>query len=480
MNRICLIFCLLSALWLGCEEGQPLDNQPPDTELFVDAINLSGDNRLNTVVRLHWLGSDRDGYVKGYEVAFDEGPWAFTTATDSIFRFDLGDNSDTADIRVRVRAIDNDDLADPTPDELLVPIKNSPPVARFDTVNVLPDTVRLAGTVLWTLDDLDGVETLDSVFVRLNDGPWRSFVPTLTFLSFLPESPSVVGQQGARLFLGTEAQELGEPLPGLRVGGDNRVYLRARDISGSFSAVDTSSSFFLPAQTSDLLVIAEHAVPEAGQRYRSLLDGLGLTYDWYDLQATLPTFWEPTFSLFLRSYDRVFWFSDGVPNDQEGEQLLLSVAAPTLQTHLNEGGKLLVTTAFPASYNDPEIVSRSLVFDFSPVDSLSSSSGQARIANGSAIYPLGEWRDRLDTLRASSFITSADPFYSADASLDMMETELIAAGGWVGPATVMARTRFNNGRTNQVLCSLELHRLDGDPAALETFFRVVLTDEFVW
>ncbi len=486
-------FLQILALMLGvgsvvsCEKGAPLVNRPPDTRIFVDAINLDSANRLNTVVRLHWLGTDQDGYVEGYEISIDEGEWGYTTATDSVFRFDLGAASDpfgvidsTADILFQVRAIDNLGARDESPDVLVVPIKNTKPTAGFDSVLTLPDTVAIVGSISWNVSDVDGVETLDSVYLRINDGPWRNFAPTVDFVTFQPMDATLSGPQAAELFTGAEATRQTEPLPGLLVDGDNYLYLRARDVSGSFSEVDTLGPFFLQGRSSDLLVVAEHGNVAAIDRYRELLDATVDSYDWYDLQSRLPNFWEPTFSLFLRSYDQVFWFSDGVPNEGEGEQLLLSVAGPTLQHHLNDGGKLLITTSFPGEYNTPEIVNSSLIFDYSPLDSLSASSGQARVPTGSKISPLGEWVGRLDTLVASGFITSADPFYTSGVNVDLMKAEITAIGGWQGPSVVAARTRFNNGRTNQVFFSLELYRLDGDPAALESLFDVIFNEEFAW
>jgi len=486
-------FLQMLALVLGvasvvsCEEGSPLANNPPDTRIFVDAINLDSTNRLNTVVRLHWLGTDRDGYVEGYEISINDREWAYTTATDSVFRFELGATNDpngvidsTADILFQVRAIDNLGARDESPDMLLVPIKNTKPTARFDSVLTLPDTVSIVGSVSWNVSDIDGEETLDSVYVRINDGPWRTFVPTVDFLTFQPVDATLPGSQSAELFTGSEATRQAEPLPGLVVDGENYLYLRTRDISGSFSEVDTLGPFYLQGRSSDFLVVAEHGDEAAIDRYRELLDATLDSYDWYDLQNRLPNFWEPTFSLFLRSYDRVFWFSDGVPNEEEGEQLLLSVAGPTLQNHLNDGGKLLITTSFPGEYNTPDIVNSSLIFDYSPLDSLSSSSGQARVPTGSKISPLGEWVGKVDTLIASGFITSADPFYTSGLNVNLMEAEITAINDWQGPSVVAARTRFNNGRTNQVFFSLELYRLDGNPAALESLFDVIFNEEFAW
>ncbi len=89
---------LIALSFTACETGSPLDNLPPDTKIFVDKIELSGPNRLNSVVRLRWSGEDQDGYVKGYELSFDEQNWDFVQETDSTFKFDIPVGSETTDI----------------------------------------------------------------------------------------------------------------------------------------------------------------------------------------------------------------------------------------------------------------------------------------------------------------------------------------------------------------------------------------------
>ena len=90
MNRISLLLFTLIAFLSGCDKGTLLDNLTPETKIFVDEINLYGEQRLNSVVRLHWIGEDQDGYVTGYELSINNGDWFKTTETDSTFRFDLG------------------------------------------------------------------------------------------------------------------------------------------------------------------------------------------------------------------------------------------------------------------------------------------------------------------------------------------------------------------------------------------------------
>lgn len=464
----------------ACDTGSPLDNLPPDTKLFVEQIDLTGENRLNSVVRMRWSGEDQDGYVKGYELSFDEIDWNFVQTTDSTFRFDIPAGSDTTDINFYVRAIDDDDIADPSPAYLQVPIRNTPPIVKFDSLTNIPDTVLSVWSVLWRAEDLDGNETLDSLFIRLNDGPWYPLDRFTTFATMIPESPKQAGSQNAGLYLSSEANFQDDPLEGLIVGGDNRMYLQARDISGSLSEVDSSASFFVKAQTADLLVVDAHGDASADAAYLGYFALEGIDYDYYPITEQLPPFWDPTVGFFLNLYDKVFWYSDGEQLSGLGERIAMEVGSVQIQEYLNQGGKILFTAKFPNPFPNADNPNQSTVFGFSPMDSLSTSSGQARLAKDSLALPQGDFASRFPTLVSGTFITGADPFYSKDPSNDIYRGQISKVNGWIGPSTIASRTVFTNGKTNQVFFSIELHKLNGDPTALTQCVNLILNEEFEW
>jgi hypothetical protein len=471
---------LLLLLLAACDYGSPLENQAPETQLFVESINLSGLDRLKSIVRVRWTGEDIDGYVKGYEISQDGSNWDFVTKTDSTFQFDLPFGVDTADIDFFVRAVDNQDLIDPSPAYLLLPIRNSPPEARFDTANVVPDLVYSVWSTPWAVGDLDGLETLDSVFIRINDGAWHPLEPQTNFASFVPTDPTSSGPQSARLFLGAEGIEQDALIEGLVVGDTNRMYLKARDISGSESKIDSTKAFFVRRQTADLLVIDAQAASAADDVYFPILNKVYASYDYLNLLDNLPPFWNPTFGLTLELYDKVFWYSDGTQQSGLGSQLAMEVASTQIQNYLNQGGKIFFSAKFPNPFPNAESPNQSTIFGFSPMDSLSSSSGQARLAKDSLAVPQGNFASSFPPLVSGTFITGADPFYPKDPNNDLYRGQLTAVGGWIGPATIAGRTVFTNGRTNQVFFSVELHKLNGDLNALEQCFDLILNQEFNW
>lgn len=477
-----LLFVLLFAVvaLTACDEGNPLDNQLPDTRIFLENISLAGDARLNSVVKMHWSGEDSDGYIKGYELSFDNNDWSFVTNQDSTFRFPLNPGSDTNDIDFWVRAIDNEDGADASPAYLSIPIKNAPPTAIIDTVKLIPDTVYSVFSSLWNVTDLDGDETLDSVFIKLNNGSWFALPPTASFITIVPENPKQTGEQNGQVFIGSNPNPEPSLISGIQVGGDNQLLLRASDIAGTMSETDSSKSFFIKGQNSDFLVIDDHVIQAADDVLIPLIaDASPGGYDYFVLNENIPPFWDPTFGKFLDLYDKVFWYSDGKEQSDFGNQLFLEIAANQLQLYLNEGGKLFVSTSLPGLFTSPERNGVSPIFGFSPMDSLSSSTGQPRIATDSLLNPSAAFPD-YSALKSSGFIIGADPFYAKDPSNVLYSADLSRTGGWVGPETVAGRTIGSEGKTNQVFFSVEIHVFNKDPDALKAMINQVLNVEFNW
>ena len=157
-----LFFLLVTTIFSACIKEDELKlNTNPNTNIFLEKIDRVGENRLNTNVTMHWSADDRDGYIVGYEVSLDNITWSFTTKQDSVFRFSIL-NGDTTDINLYVRAIDNDGNKDLTPAYLKIPIKNTIPTAAFDDNLIKCDSVYSVFSLLFSANDLDGNETIDS------------------------------------------------------------------------------------------------------------------------------------------------------------------------------------------------------------------------------------------------------------------------------------------------------------------------------
>ena len=472
------LFFSFLALW-GCRKGEPLDNLAPETSIFVESINLTGANRLTSEVRIYWSGTDPDGFIKGFEISFDNQNWHFTTQQDSLFTFDLTGGVDTLNIDLWVRAIDGADVADVSPAYLRIPIRNSPPSIKFDSTLILQDTMHIVASLIWNVSDPDGAETLDSVFVKINSGEWYPLSSQTEFVTFVPQNNSVAGPVSCGLWANiNNPQLLSQPIAGLILEDTNRVYIKARDIAGSWSETDTSKVFFVRKKTADFLLLDSHSgmtAPTPETVYFSAFSTLGISFDYLDLNvnsnANLPPISDPTFGFILAQYSKLFWYSDeGLYKDEH----FLNFFASILQKYLNNGGKVLISTKFPTAF-----LSSSPVFGFSPMDSLSTSPGQARIPTDSIAYPVLSFSSGYDSLKASAFISGADPFYAKDTNSVVYRAQVLKVGGWIGSNAIAAKTT-NGGRTNQVFFSVELHNLNSYPLNLQTFLSKILNNEFNW
>ncbi|NDD35189.1 MAG: hypothetical protein EBZ26_02580, partial [Flavobacteriia bacterium] len=241
------VLAIVIVFLAGCRNNdQPIENFPPETQLQVDTIIRSGDLRLGTNVQLHWYGTDRDGFIDGYNVAVN-GTSTFTTATDSLFSFSIDAGVDTADILVEIAAVDNEGAVDESPASLVVPIKNAAPEVSLDPDGFLPDSAFIVATLDWRASDADGDETIELVEIKLNNGNWFSIGTQPSLLSFALNGDGTVDFY--------KNAQWTDSLSGASLTGENFLYLRAKDRAGIYSAVDTSAGFlWAPAVESTLII----------------------------------------------------------------------------------------------------------------------------------------------------------------------------------------------------------------------------------
>lgn len=486
MNRTLLYFLLLSLGLSACKKGELLDNLPPDTKISISSINLVGEDRLRSEVELNWLGFDSDGYVTGYEISTNGGmTWDYTEKTDSTFQFALTVGQDTLDIPFQVRAIDDDGDVDLTPATLNIPIKNSPPTAMFDSTNTIPDTSNLITTIFLTVEDLDGEGNLDSIYIKANSGPWYALPPSTKIITLVPSNPTTSGLVDAQVLVGAAATPQASMLTGFNIDATNVLSLTARDIAGASSDTVTSKVFFVKRQTSDLLLVDAHSTTTSPTPedviYPATLSAYPAGFDYIDLRsnggANVPILWNPTFSLYLKSYDKILWYCD---ESLEGFGLLED-ASSAVQEFLNGNGKLCVTTGFPTTPEFKRTFNESsVVREFSPIDSIWTRGGLARLSDTSTVYPSPDFAGNYSNLESSSFQGNTTPFYVKSTADSMYSAVVIPSGGYAGPSIVCARSQNNASNTNIVFMSLELHKLNGIPGSIESFLNQVINNEFNW
>lgn len=466
--------CACLTLVGACKKGSKFDNELPETHTSVEAINLNGENRLNSLVTLRWWGTDPDGVVDGYEFSFDQQEWFFTTDQDSTFLFAITEGSDTIDIDFWVRAMDDEGAVDQTPAYLRVPLKNTPPEIEFIDDLIPSDTAFIILTLTWEAYDLDGLETIKNIEIKANDGNWTSISSALTEVSIIPDDTKANGAITSGIYV--EDGSKTTSIDGLKLNDHNDIYIRAIDIASSISIEDTIPNIYLHGQEHDLLVIAANgASPNAF--YKSNLNALSIDYDFIDYvrdgAKNQPRIWNPTFEFTLSQYEQVLLYA----NDQlftnvqtNAQEIILEFASTAIQTYVDNGGKIFITSSFPNAFS-----TGSALFGILPIDSLSTSEGQARLPTDSLAEGVLGYPD----LTCSAFISGLDPIYpSSDADV-IYTAQLTKNNDWEGPNNVGVR-RQNGDNTNMVFLSLELHKLDNDPSAVQQLFDKVLKQEFNW
>lgn len=471
----------LLALLTGCREGDIRPGSAPETQMSYDTINLAGNNRLNTTVRLSWYGTDEDGYVKGFEVSQDQENWDYTTRQDSTFSFDIPAGNDSVDIDFYVRAVDNTGQKDPSPAYLQVPLRNSAPEAFFIDDRGPQDTAFVAATFFWNAQDPDGNNSLAEVQLRANEGPWTTVNLGEPLLSLVPVKESNSGPIDADIFYGTNTTASGTVLKGLRINDTNRLQVRAIDIAGKMSPVDTSPAFYFRGKTPgvDMLWINGH---NGGIRseYKGYLEAAGLNYDLYDLGgdqgAKIPAYFDPTVQLVFKEYQTAFL---NLSNTSYGNPVtgvsstLLDFLAPVVQRFTDRGGKYFLTTSFP---KDADVSNTVGVYPFSGLVLSSQPGSQARITTDSALVPVNS--NSYPRLEPSNVEFGIVPIEASSDAQRFYRAQLTKFRGWNGSTDLMATVRRPSNQLTEVFFAQELHRYDSDPNRLHQLIGDIFKNEF--
>ncbi len=465
----------------SCRKGSTNANKAPDTKLSVSVIDLSGENRLNSKVRMSWFGTDLDGFVEGYEFSLDNQNWTYTSIQDSIFIFPLEAGLDTTDIDFYVRSIDNEGLTDPSPAYLRVPLKNSTPEASFDNDRGPKDSAFCVSTFYWSTSDPDGNETIQKVFLKFNDGTWTEIARNQNLISFLVDTAISSGPATAQIYYGRNSSAESFSIDGLLPNADNTLYIKSVDLAGAESPVDTSNSFYLKNKTPGVKTLWLNGhVAAVSQQYRGFLNNAGISYDFLDygsnMGASQPIYWDPTFKILLGLYDNLFINAPSslFPNTVTGENtILLNYIGRSVEEFHNNGGKSFTTCALLA--RNPEDL-ENVAGPFA-IEDTENSTGFTRIVPDSSIYSV------LDTLRfprlsPQTFQTGVVPIIPAADSEVFYRSQLSPLQGWTGDNIIGSIRRGSNNKISQVFIAVELHNYNQSSASIELLIGEILKNEF--
>lgn len=471
-----ILLCSLITL-VGCNKGEKLGNEPPETLVVPRSINLSGELRLKSTVQLNWFGSDIDGFVKGYEFSLDQKTWFFTTKNDSTFVFSIADK-DTADINFWVRAIDNMGAKDATPAKLVVPIKNTPPNITLNKTLSTSDTAFLVATLFWEGDDPDGIDNLKGFELRINNGNWFDIPKSTNNVSITATDASTKGPTEATIYL-TASKKLGT-IDGLVVGDTNSIYIRSYDLSRSYSELDTLSGLFFKEKSSDLIVIGGDR--DRNAFYLDHIKNIYPNFDYVDYTANngagQPTFWNPTFTLMAKQYEKLFIYSDKTTylnENTQKEALILDAASESLKEYIGNGGKAFIVGYF----SNPLDETLTNLYALLSMKSMDEKSKGIFLKPGAT--SLRSKRNGYPNLGTRTFVESFSPFEKTTDAREIYQVEVDSNSNYSGPKTIgVLKENENTGNTYQVYIGASMADLNFDYSKVDTLFYHVLNVEFNW
>ena len=523
MRKILLLLSIVGAIaFYSCTDNlvnSLIANKAPTTHLFL--YPDSSISNQQSKVKLHWWADDPDGLVIGYYITWDGSHWTFTTKNDSTIAFPIS-GSDTV-YNFKVAGVDNhgngvydkDHTAngidfgaepftdadhngawssgesfidigniDPNPASVKLPLSNTAPQIVFlqdktgQTIE-FPDTTFTVASLGWDATDLDGDETIQNIYIALNDTSQKIAIPGSTrFITIKAVPPFNSDVVSCDVYLGASIKEpYAVKLPNLKLNAKNTLYIYAVDIANAKSSLmqmpDQSKTWYVKKPKGDILIIDDHGTADnAASYYSQIFDGMNLAgrYDVLDIKSTkagsssptlLPKYISPMLTETMKLFKYVFWYSgDNNPT--------LDAAQTVTKAYTDAGGKILFSMTFARSFDQSGLT------DFLPIDGMSSSyisivlpnTAVNATAKASALGYNNLTRDN-----GSSPVAVIWSFNINSSSLTATSLYTLATTG----SPVVG---FKSASGNLVFMGLPLNRLDGGSANVKSFFQKVFFGEF--
>ncbi len=419
MRIILLIISIfILVLVISCTDdpvSNPKGNQAPTTGLFLypDSSIIKQPSRL----QVHWWGDDPDGFIVGFYIKWDgiDDVWNFTISNDSVFSLPIG-SSDTI-YTFRVSAADAEgngaydqeiirngisygpepfldenqngiydqgeyfyDIGqiDPTPASLAFPIKNTAPVIEWSSLSFVPDTSFPVMTFQWNADDLDGVESISSINIALNDtNNFISLPGSIRLITVRIKDINAPISEMEILINGSDRNIYTELLSGLQLNAENKFYVQAVDLSGAKSEQIVLPSendvWYVKKPKGKVLILDNLYGISADQQavlfYRNIFNTIGGgslvgKYDEYDLQnqALALPFENVTVYEMMRLFKYVYWYAWSNPR--------LNLLNIVTNKYIEQGGKIAFSMTFQDSSNTFAF-DLSTLQGFLPIDNVS-------------------------------------------------------------------------------------------------------------
>lgn len=471
------------------KQSQPLENQPPQTYLYLfaeedtsvvidstggiikqDTIIVGLDTTASRQV-LHWWGDDPDGQVIGYYYQWDfhAQPIWTTQESDTIY---LPIRTQYDAFTIRVWAVDNDSLQDPTPAVLRFPVMNSAPEIEFrvnsnppapgGNANVIAYTFPTR-TFVWDVSDLDGRETVVKILWALDDTTTWNEID------------------------GTESSITLKNIP----PGSHRFFVKAVDIAGAESGVisfpdpannRTPNTWIVKEPVGDVLLVNDFAqdqnLYQVQSFYQNILDEiLGPdNYSTWEIGTSRIPVINPQNSLPYSSIDveatlnyfkKVIWFAHlGRPH--------ISQAGLSITKFMSNGGKIFISNG---NEETPDTN-----WTFTQIDSVYQLNPGGRLLPGVfVIASIGDAElnqnltlkiEKLVGNRVSALVPGPDA-----ETVYFMESDTSTARPVPYKGTPPVGIRYRIGQGESIYFSLPLHYCNGLDN-VKNLFDYILNSEF--
>jgi hypothetical protein len=505
-----LLLSFLVVVVLSCNEqtNEPLENQAPNTFLFLYPDTGVTINQQKSRLNVHWWSDDPDGLVIGYFFKWEglDVGWNFTTKNDSVFSLPIG-TVDT-NFTFKVMAADNSgngvydnsviwqgadigpepfldkdnngvyssgetfyDIGaiDPTPAEQNFPIKNSPPEINWNDLSVLPESSFPVITLGWDVTDLDGDESVVAINLALNDT--TSFVTldgNVRLVLLRSQNISSANPTMQILINASETNIFQDELENLILDANNRIYVEAVDISGSKSGFtplpDTSQSWFIRKPKGQFIVVDDYTIADGAENfYSDVFDNLqaGSLFDKYDvldLENTALPYENVTFLETVKLFDYLFWYSDESPN--------LGLINLVSQKYIDQGGKIAYSMTFQDS-SGSFVVNLPTIQNFLPIDNLGEEDPLNFLFPGANIVDSTSTFPNLRTTATIAFVRTYIPNSQiVDKVYDLSSNQLDG------------NISFIDKGKSLFFIGLPLHQCNSFSGSVQALFEKVLFEEF--
>lgn len=509
--NITIILLLIIAVAACTESGtEPRNgNQAPDTKIFLFPDNPDSINQQKSRLQVHWWGEDPDGAILGYYyrwIGLDDN-WSFTPLNDKLFSLPIGSADTTYVIEVMAvdiegnRRYDNsviwngDDigpepfidengngiwdegefyydlgLIDQTPASMKFPIKNSPPIIEWNKESVIPEETFPVITVAWNASDLDGDESIVSIDLAINDLNLAVELPGNTRLVTLRIiDVDAVEPEFEILINGSKDKIYDKTLTGVKLDDFNRLYIRATDISGSSSEVqslpDTSRTWFIKKPKGDLLIVDDfNNGGNAATFYENLFNSIdngnySNKYDVLDIELTQLPFANITFLETMKLFKYIYWYSDSSPS--------LELTSSVTQKFIINGGKIgySMTIQKPSSSFDFDLAT---IQSFLPIEDFGEESPLSFMGSGANILPITGFAE-YPQLRTESTISYVRTYITTSKAKDVHNLSSDQISGTI--------SLINNGK-ELFFIGLPLHQSNAIDGSVKELIEKVFIDEF--